>query len=120
MPLTSFKDVQDFVDSVLTQNGELGGAAFAPHRAFWKTMSYEAFVTGNVPGVSDPDTGAPMPVLVKGNSAQSILILALRGEGSLFNPETGAFGQMPANGPPMFTADQIQQIAEWIDAGCPE
>lgn len=29
-------------------------------------------------------------------------------------------GPSPANGPPMFTAEQIQQLADWIDAGCPQ
>jgi hypothetical protein len=30
------------------------------------------------------------------------------------------YGQMPANGPPFFTDTQIQEIAAWIDAGCPQ
>jgi hypothetical protein len=94
--------------------------AGAPHKAFWATMPYDDFVNGAVPGVQDPNTGGPLPILVKGNSAKSNLILSLQGNGPLFDPNTGAFGQMPANGPPMFTGDQIQQIADWIDAGCPE
>jgi len=39
---------------------------------------------------------------------------------ALFDPATGAFGQMPANGPPMFTPGQIKAIADWVDAGCPK
>ena len=40
--------------------------------------------------------------------------------GTIFDPNSGAFGQMPANGPPFFSASQIKAIAGWIDAGCPE
>jgi hypothetical protein len=61
-----------------------------------------------------------VPILIKGKSAQSNLILSLRGMGPMFDPNIGSFGQMPANGPPMFTADQIQHITDWIDAGCPQ
>lgn len=31
-------------------------------------------------------------------------------------PNTRTFGQMPANGPPMFTSDQTNSMAAWIDA----
>jgi hypothetical protein len=120
MALTSYADVQAFITAVLAQNGEQGGVAAAPHQDFWATLSYNDFVNGPVPGVQDPGTGGPLPILVKGNSAQSNLILSLRGQGPLFDPNTGTFGQMPANGPPMFTSDQVQQLADWIDAGCPE
>jgi hypothetical protein len=41
----------------------------------------------------------------------------------LFDNNTGAFGQMPANANPpampFFTAAQIQPIIDWIDGGCP-
>jgi|SRR5437588_5009939 len=119
-PLKSYAEVQAFMTKVLTDNGEQGGVAVAPHRGFWATLPYQQFVNGNVPGVKDPGTGQPIPILQKGNSAQSNLILALQGKGPLFDPNTGAFGQMPTNGPPMFTVDQISQVAGWIDAGCPE
>jgi hypothetical protein len=72
-------------------------------------MSYQEFTTGNVPGV-DP----PTKILVVGNSAVSNIILALQGVGPLFGP-TGNIGQMPADGPPYFTAPQIAEIAAWID-----
>jgi len=120
MALSSYAAVQEFIDGVLTRNGEAGGVAAAPHKAFWSTLSYDDFVHGNVPGVTDPATGGQVPILVVGNSAQSNLILSLRGQGPLFDPNTGAFGQMPANGPPMFTVDEIQELADWVDAGCPE
>ncbi len=119
-PLKSYAQVQAFIAKVLTDNGEQGGVPGSPHGAFWSKLTYEQFVNGSVPGVKDPSTGQPLSILVKGNSTKSNLILALQGKGSLFDPNTGAFGQMPANGPPMFTTDQIAQIAGWIDNGCPE
>jgi hypothetical protein len=118
-PLNSFADVQQFINQVLSQNGEQGGVPNSPHKAFWSTLTYDQFVNGNVPGVTDPNTGNPMPILVKGNSAQSNLILALQGDGPIFGPN-GAIGQMPANGPPFFSADQVSSIAAWIDKGCPQ
>jgi hypothetical protein len=116
--LNSFADVQQFIKRILIQNGEQGGVAGAPHKGFWSTLSYNDFVNGNVPGVTDPDTGAPMPILVKGNAAQSNLILALQGTGPIFGAD-GAYGQMPANGPPFFSDDQINSIGAWINNGCP-
>jgi hypothetical protein len=119
-PLTSYAAVQAFITKVMTDNNEMDGVPASPHKAFWNTLTYDAFVHGNVPHVTDPDTGKPLPILVVGDSSKSTLILSLRGEGPLFDPSTGAFGQMPANGPPMFTAEQIKAIADWIDAGCPQ
>jgi hypothetical protein len=118
-PLNSFTAVQQFINQVLSENGEQGGVLVSPHRAFWKTMTYDQFVNGNVPGVSDPNTGNPVPILINGNSAQSNFILALQGRGPMFGPN-GSFGQMPANGPPFFSNDQINSIAGWIDNGCPK
>lgn len=119
-PLNSFAEVQNFITQVLTQNGEASGVATSPHGSFWTTLSYQDFVTGNVPHVTDPNSGQPIPILVKGDSAHSNLILSLQGKGPLFDPVVGSIGQMPANGPPMFTDQQIASIAAWIDAGCPE
>ena len=117
--LNHYPEVQSFIAAILKANSE--SAANAPHKDFWSTLSYDQFVNGNVPGVPDPTTGKPMPILVSGNSAASNIIMALRGtKGTVFDPASGAFGQMPADGPPMFTDDQIQSIANWIDANCPK
>jgi hypothetical protein len=116
--LNSFADVQSFIAQILVQNGQQGGVGFAPHRAFWSTLTYAQFVNGNVPNVADPDTSKPIPILVKGNSAQSNLIKALKGDGPMF--ADAEFGRMPANGPPFFSDDDIASIAAWIDNGCPE
>src|SRR5258708_5778293 len=125
MSLKSFSEVQAFLDKVLSDNGELDDTKTAsPHKDFWNRMTYEEFVRGSVPGTSgpikDPTTHQPMPILVKGDSSKSNLILALKGAAGTPFASDGAFGQMPADGPPYFTDDQIRQLAGWIDAGCPQ
>lgn len=111
-----------YVDSILAQNHEASGVSGAPHKNFWKTLSYTEFTKGNVPGVN----GGPHPphaILVLGNGAASNFVQALQGIGPLFDNDTGAFGQMPANAlppnDPFFTADQIAPITVWIDNNCP-
>jgi hypothetical protein len=116
--LNSFKAVQDFLNEVITQNGT--GISSAKHGAFWTNWTnktnttYTEFTTGKVPNVSPP-----VRILIPKNSAQSNIIMALRGEGPLFG-STGSYGQMPADGTSYFTPDQVNAIAAWIDAGCPE
>jgi hypothetical protein len=127
-PITTYAALQDYLNALFTSmistqtnNTVLQDTKTqSPHLDFWNTMTYDQFVTGNVPNVRDPKTGQPMPILIKGNSQQSNFIMALQGTpGSPFDPQTGAFGQMPADGPPFCTPDQIQPISDWIDAGCP-
>jgi hypothetical protein len=115
MAITSFTQLSQLINNILAQNQQSADAAHAQHGTFWSTLSYDQFINGNVPGV-DP----PAKILTVGSSAQSNIILALRGSGPLFNPQTGPYGQMPADGPPYFTADQVAEIAAWIDAGCPQ
>jgi hypothetical protein len=117
MPLQTYAEVQAFIKNVLDANHQSNDPQHAPHLDFWSTMSYTAFTTGNVPGVVVE--GNSVPILVKGNSQNSNLILSLQGKGPLFGP-TGAIGQMPASGPPMFTDVQIKEIADWIDRNCPQ
>ncbi len=118
MALKSFAEVQAFITKVLTDNSDIGKVQNAPHDAFWNQLTYDQFVNGNVPGVTDLNTGAPIPILVKGKSSSSNIILSLQGKG-LFDPQTGEFPRMPEGGTP-FTQEQINQIADWIDAGCPQ
>ena len=117
-PLNSFADVQQFLTQIVTQNHELLQLQNAPHKAFWNNLTYDQFVNGNIPNVQNPDTGDPLPILVKGKSDQSNIIMALGGTGPIFGPD-GSVGQMPPSGT-KFTADQVASIASWIDAGCPE
>jgi hypothetical protein len=112
MPLHSYAEVQTFVGKVMTELGF--DAELAPHGTFWTTLSYQEFVEGNVPGINPP----PVKILVRGNSSQSAIIQALKGEG-LFAPGK-RFRRMPDGGPPFFSDAQIKEIADWIDANCPE
>jgi hypothetical protein len=115
-PINSFAALQQFMNQIIAQNNEGAELAASPHKGFWNTLTYAQFTTGNIPNVADPD-GNLMPILVKGHSAQSNFIMALSGTGPIFGP-TGPYDQMPPTGT-KFTADQIQSIANWIDAGCP-
>src|SRR5262245_31780118 len=117
-PLNSFADVQQFLTKVVTDNHEVLPVQNSPHKAFWITLTFDQFVNGNIPNVRNPATGDPIPILVKGKSDQSNIIMALSGTGPIFGPD-GPFRQMPPGGT-KFTADQITCIANWIDAGCPE
>ncbi|KTC44481.1 hypothetical protein LGQ10_01760 [Pseudomonas sp. L5B5] len=115
MALNSFKDVQNLLDTFVAQNNlDISGA---PHGAFWQT-SYQAFVTGSVPGVQNPSTGQALPILVKGDGAHSNIIYALSGtQGTFWGPD-GAFGQMPPGGPYLAQA-QLDELSAWISKGCP-
>ncbi len=116
--ITSYAQLQQYLTQILTSNisSQTGNTEEAdsenqsPHGAFWNTLSYSDFVTGNVPNVG-------IPILIKSNSAKSNIILALRGQAPFDGAE---FPQMPADGPPYLTEQQIAPIAAWIDAGCPE
>jgi hypothetical protein len=113
MALTSFSAVQKFLsDFVQNNNINIAGA---PHGAFWNT-TYEDFINGNVPNVQDPNTGNPVPILNKingkydGKSSNIVMVLA---------GTNASFPQMPQGGP-YLSADQIQEISDWINAQCPE
>src|SRR5262249_12868264 len=117
-PLNSFADVQRFLTQVVADNHQVVLLQNSPHKAFWNTLTYDQFVNGNIPHVRNPDTGDPIPILVKGNADQSNIIMAPSGTGRISGPD-GPVGQMPPSGT-KFTADQIKSIANWIDVGCPE
>jgi len=110
--INSYADLQNLLNKVLQQvstqtgNPEIQDVENAsPHGAFWNTMSYDEFMNTNVPGVG-------VPAVVKGDSKSSNLNQVLRNTSANFN-------QMPADGPPYLNSDDIDAIAAWIDAGCP-
>lgn len=111
-----------YLDGILQRNNETSGVPGSPHKNFWKTLDYQQFTTGNVPGVSFGPS-PPYPILIVGNAAQSNFVLALQGVGPLFDNNTGAFGEMPANANPptmpFLTAAEVQPIVDWINKGCP-
>jgi hypothetical protein len=116
--ITSFAQVKELLDKFVADNNI--PISFAPHRAFWRTMTHDQFVNGNLPNVTNPDTGEPLKILVVGNADASNLIMSLRGTpGTLFDPDTGLIGRMPPSGPFM-ADDDIQRVAAWINAGAPE
>lgn len=118
MRINSYVQLQQYLTHILTANvssktgntEESDSENAAPHGAFWNTLSYNDFVTGDVPNIG-------VPILVKSNSSASNLILALRGQAPF---DGSQFERMPADGPPYLTDEQIAPIAGWIDAGCPE
>ena len=119
MALNSYADVQKHLNAVIARLGSnIGGA---PHGAFWNTLSYQQFISGPVPGVSASPGDPPNPqgtwkILVVGKSDQSNIIKALQGDA----PFDGTiFQQMPADGPPFFDPGDIQPLADWINAKCP-
>lgn len=94
----------------------IGGpdVGIAMHRAFWRGLTRDQFVTKKVLGLD---------LLVVGDGAASNLVKALRGQApfgvDLDDPPPGAqFSRMPSGRPPVSDAD-IDFIEQWIDDGCP-
>jgi hypothetical protein len=115
-PLKSYAAVRALLNDFI-QSKEVAIES-APYGAFWNKMDYKEFIQGNIPGISDP-SGKPLKVLVVGNARRSNLILALRGtSGTIFDPVHGTAGRLPPTGPFMSNED-VEKIAKWIDAGCP-
>jgi hypothetical protein len=123
--LKSWADVQ----ALLTANsGQVSGA---PHQAFWDTLTYDQFINhcvpdpngqaGGPPCVTDqnpppPPNGRTFQILIKGNSTKSNIILALSG----LPPFDGSVFQQMPDGGPYWTQPMIDELAAWIDAGCPK
>ncbi|MGH9930332.1 MAG: hypothetical protein ACREA9_14050 [Pyrinomonadaceae bacterium] len=115
MALNNYADVQAALNAFVTKAGVTPGQA--PHKAFWNSLDYTEFTTGNVPGVP----AGPWKILVVGDSKNSNIIQILNGVGDAYND----FGQMPQPNPPYLPpagneqAALIADLAAWIDAGCP-
>ena len=107
----SYVEVQQLLSQfVKTAAVNIGGA---PHHAFWETLTYDEFTTGNVPGVQPA-----FKILEKSDSANSTIIQILKGTGKAAE----YFGQMPQPNPP-YNPEQdstVADLAAWIDAGCPK
>ncbi len=116
--ISSYVGVQKLLDDFVTNNNI--PIQFSPHGAFWRNMTRDQFVSGNIPNVPHPDTGEPMKILIVNNSENSNIIMSLRGTpGTVFDPATGLIGRMPPSGPFMPEPD-VKRLAAWIDAGAPE
>jgi hypothetical protein len=68
--IKNYSDLGTYINSILSANGDspVGG----PHAQFWDTLTYNEFISGNVPGVADATTMQPWKILVVGNSAASM------------------------------------------------
>lgn len=102
-----FERVKQILDTLVSDQS-IGG-----HGAFWRGLSHADFLKYQVFG---------QQLVVPGDSAQSNLILALRAQepfGSDVGTSGAYFRRMPA-GRPAATAIQIDYMAGWIDAGCPD
>ena len=117
MPINTYADVKQFISATLTAMG--ASALHAPHHEFWNTLSYTQFTTGNVPGVSDANSGQPLRICIPGDPNNSNIIEALSGTGT-FSGAANDNDRMPYGGPPWFTQAQIDELADWIHRGCPE
>ena len=110
--LNNYSDVQTLLNNFVAAYNV--PVPQAPHGIFWQTLSYEEFVTGNVPNIG-------IPILTKGDSSTSYIIEILKGA---ITVEGTTIPQMPRPNPPYDsgspTQDQVvQQLAAWIDADCP-
>ena len=108
----NYAEVQAGLDAFVNQAGvNIQGA---PHGAFWQSMTYTDFTTGDIPNVA---SGGPWKVLVIGDSQNSNIIQILSGIGEAKK----RFGQMPRPRPPYEPeqSETITALAAWIDAGCP-
>jgi hypothetical protein len=83
------------------------GAQIGVHGAFWRGLARDQFINKSVFGLK---------LIELGDSAKSNLIKALKGEAPF---DGSSFRRMPARRPPV-PAEQIAEIAAWIDAGAPE
>ncbi len=112
MALKNYADVQAALNAFVNQAGVTPRQA--PHGAFWNSLTYAQFTNGNVPGVP----AGPWKILIIGDSQNSNIIQILNGVGDAAND----FGQMPQPNPPYNPEQQtlITELADWIDAGCPD
>jgi hypothetical protein len=115
--IKNYAEVQELLNAFVKAAGVTPG--LAPHKVFWNHLTYEEFITGNVPGVTNPN----FKILEVGNSAKSNIIMALSGTaGSPFDPN-GTIGQMPQYNPPYNSGNPTQNeviaaLKAWIDGGC--
>lgn len=98
-------------------------AGDAAHEAFWE-LPYDEFVNLSFPFTWD-NTDITVKLLEPYDSKNSNLIRAMSsGRGLVVTNEDGTTSKrniavMPKGGKPM-DAESLRQLADWIDAGCPE
>jgi hypothetical protein len=105
-----------FDDVVAILDKSVGGpdADVASHGPFWRGVTRDRFVEMKVGG---------RKLVTLGDGANSNLVLSLKGEApfgsDLDDPPAGAVTpRMPAYLDPL-SAEEISDIEQWIDQGCP-
>ena len=102
--INNYADVEEMFNGYILDNPI--NIANSPHGAFWN-KGYVNFTTGEAYGQKIADCQTP-------SSANSNIITILQG------PLTSAgIPEMPAGGP-YFPQEQVDNLAAWIDKGCPE
>ncbi|MBD1386530.1 hypothetical protein IDJ75_14685 [Mucilaginibacter rigui] len=114
--INNYADLQNLLNTFVAANSLSPG--LAPHAVFWNNLTYDEFITQDVPGVSG------FRILVPGSPETSNIILALSGAPNTpFSPD-GEIGQMPQPNAP-YNAETPQQtdviaaLTDWIARGCP-
>ncbi len=122
--INNYTDLQNVLSALVANNQLQIGQA--PHGAFWDGLSYEDFITGNVPHITNPVAPhGPYKYVEPGNAANSTIFQALSGAtGTVFDPSFGDFGQMPQpsapyDSTPPLQSDIIAALEVWINNGCP-
>lgn len=106
-PINSYSDVQKmFNDFVINNSINVNGS---PHKSFWDKLTYNKFITENVPHVDN------VKICNCGDSTTSNIVNVLKGQISA----GGDISQMPFGGP-YFNKAQIAEFAKWIENGCPD
>lgn len=106
--INSYADVKSMFNDYVKFNGLAGEIkSSSPHHAFWDSLSYTEFTTGNVPGVG-------VKICDCGNTDNSNIYNILKG-----SIDGGAYSRMPGGGP-FFPEAQIDSFGVWIKNNCPE
>ena len=107
MGINTFREVVAILDEAV---GGPEAEVAPPHRAFWRGITRDQFVTKKVLG---------RPILVLGDGAHSNLVLALKGEPPFGSDPDAEFPRMPVGFDPV-PDDSISSIELWINNGCPD
>lgn len=121
-PAPPAPSVAGFAEVKALLGSYMSNAGSAPHQQFWE-LSYDEFLAFRFPRVEGED--GMVALLVRGDSARSNLVRALKGEPLWVTYADGRVAEvptkrMPPRGKRKPTEAEIARIAAWIDDGCPE
>jgi hypothetical protein len=107
MSIKTFREVVDILDTAV---GGPAAEVGPPHKAFWRDITRDQFVTKKILG---------RPLVVLGDGKHSNLVLALKGEPPFGDDPDADFPRMPVGFDPV-SDDRISSIEQWIDDDCPD